>query len=343
MIRRLIESVAAATQCRDRDELDLAIARLVAGMVDPDRVTVYRVVLDGDDSRVQHRVTIARDGTITGADVRELRDLPRLREVPHWNECSLLADAVHWQGESGDGREKICSVYPLFGENELSRLLEIEFDAERPALRTRDARLVAAVLRIVDNHVSLLDYGERDTLTGLMNRRTFEATFEKVRDRSRALARDGGSTMPSWLGIVDIDRFKSINDRFGHLYGDEVLLLVARLVRESFRGADQLFRFGGEEFSIILDRCAASGATIAFERLRAEVESFAFPQIGRVTVSIGFTEIRPAEGSASAFERADAALYFAKNHGRNQVQGYEGLLAAGLVQEMVQASAVELF
>ncbi|HUN92567.1 MAG TPA: GGDEF domain-containing protein [Burkholderiaceae bacterium] len=342
-MRRLIESVAEATRCRDRDDLDEAIARLVAEMVDPDRVTLYRVISDGEAQRVQRRISIERGGHVVGLDATEPRLLPSLREVTHWNECQMLADAVHWQSEDSTGRERLFSVFPLFGESELSRLVEIELDAERPALRTRDARLIGAVLRVVANHVSLLDYGEKDTLTGLMNRRTFEATFEKVRDRARHMARDGNSTLPSWLGVLDIDKFKTINDRFGHLFGDEVLLLVARLMRESFRGADQLFRFGGEEFSIILDRCAEPGAAAAFERLRAAIENHPFPQVGRVTVSLGYTQIRDVEASATAFERADAALYFAKNNGRNQIQGYERLLEAGLVQEIINTSDVEMF
>jgi len=343
VMRRLIELVAEATQHRDRDDLDGAIARLVADLIDPDRVSVYRVVFDGREQRVQRRVTMVRGGATIGPDRVEPTTLPCVRDVEAWNECALLRDAVHSQGEDASGREVVCSLYPIFSENELGGLLEIEIDAARPALRTRDVRLITAVLRIVRNHLALLDYGERDTLTGMLNRKTFESTFSKVRDRVRAASRNGDSELPSWLGVVDIDNFKSVNDRFGHLFGDEVLLLVSRLMRDSFRGSDRMFRFGGEEFTIILDRTGEAGAAAAFERLRAAIENSIFPQVGRVTISLGFTLIGAEEAAASAFERADAALYFAKKNGRNQVQGYERLVQAGLLQAKELEADVEMF
>lgn len=341
MIRQVIESVAAATRNRDRDSLDVALVDLLSELVDPDRVTIYRVGSDGGEQRVYRRLTITRGGLLEHADGEE--PSRRLCDVESWQDCALRSDAAHWREVAEDGTPRLFSVYPVFGENELLRLIEIEFDESRSGLSARDARLIGAVLRIIANHLSLLDYGERDTLTGLMNRRTFEATFGKARDRSRALACEPARSAPSWLGIVDIDRFKTINDRFGHLFGDEVLLLIARRLRETFRGAEQLFRFGGEEFSVILDRSPEAGAAAAFERLRAAIEGHVFPQVGSVTVSIGYTRILPAEAASSAFERADAALYFAKNHGRNQVRSHEHLLAAGELQLMVTASDVELF
>jgi len=342
-MRRLIELVAEATQHRDRDDLDAAIARLIADLIDPDKVTIYRVTFDGRNQRVERRVTIVRRGPTIGPDRVGPAALPCVRDVEAWNECALLRDAVHSQIENAEGREVQKSLYPIMAENELGGLLEIEFDAARPALRTRDARLIAAVLRIVRNHLALLDYGERDTLTGMLNRKTFEATFSKVRDRVRTASRNGDSELPSWLGVVDIDHFKLVNDRFGHLFGDEVLLLVSRLMRDCFRGADRMFRFGGEEFTIILDRTNEAGAATAFERLRAAIERTEFPQVGRVTVSLGFTVIGAEEAAASAFERADAALYFAKKNGRNQVQGYERLVATGLVQAKELEANIEMF
>src|SRR6202011_3687326 len=98
---------------------------------------------------------------------------------------------------------------------------------------------------------------------------------------------------PSWLALIDIDRFKSINDGYGHLFGDEVLLLVSQLMKRSFRGADQLFRFGGEEFVVLLDRASEPGAQIVLERLRTTIGEHEFPQVGQVTISVGYTRIDP--------------------------------------------------
>ncbi len=104
-----------------------------------------------------------------------------------------------------------------------------------------------------------------------------------------------------------------------------------------------MFRFGGEEFVIVLDAASAEGAGAAFERLRGAVADYRFPQIGRVTISLGFTQVQPGDSPAAAIERADAALYFAKHHGRNQVQQQERLIADGLLVAKALNAEVELF
>jgi diguanylate cyclase (GGDEF)-like protein len=145
------------------------------------------------------------------------------------------------------------------------------------------------------------------------------------------------------MGVIDIDHFKRVNDTYGHLIGDEVLLLLARLMRASFRFDDRLYRFGGEEF-VVLMRCTdAAAASLAFERLRSHVERHMFPQVGRITVSIGFTELKPGDTPSGAFERADKAVYFAKGQGRNQVRHHADLVAAGHLEDDTKVGDVELF
>jgi diguanylate cyclase (GGDEF)-like protein len=104
-----------------------------------------------------------------------------------------------------------------------------------------------------------------------------------------------------------------------------------------------MFRFGGEEFTILVERTSEGGAASAFERLRATIEAYKFPQVGRVTISAGMTRIEHDEASMSAFERADEALYFAKNHGRNQVHCYERLVAASLLRARQHQLDIEMF
>lgn len=335
---RIIESVAKATSLRDRDDLDAAVATMLHSFLKARAVTVYRVLNDGEVQRVARQISLRADGTrLDPEDLSDFDKLPTVQSELAWRECVLLHDIVHDETATGDGWR---SVFPLEGERGVIGILEIVADE---GLRAREASLVTAILQIVRNHLALLDYGERDTLTGLLNRKTFETTFGKQLARTQRLARDPGSDAPAWLGVVDIDRFKSINDVFGHLFGDEVLLLVARLIHHTFRGADQLFRFGGEEFIIVLDRALAAGAVSAFDRLRRAVETHVFPQVGGVTVSIGYTRILPHDGPASCIERADAALYYAKRNGRNQSHCYEALIASGKLTPKQAASEVELF
>ena len=147
----------------------------------------------------------------------------------------------------------------------------------------------------------------------------------------------------NWLGVIDIDHFKRVNDSYGHLIGDEVLLLMSRLMRSSFRFDDRLYRFGGEEF-VVLMRCAdGDAAAQAFERLRHNVERHLFPQVGRITVSIGFTELKAGDTPNGAFERADKAVYFAKQNGRNRLCDHDELVARGLLADESRSGDVELF
>jgi diguanylate cyclase (GGDEF)-like protein len=122
-----------------------------------------------------------------------------------------------------------------------------------------------------------------------------------------------------------------------------VLLLLSQLMQQCFRGADQLFRFGGEEFVIVLDDATDVGAQIAYERMRMAAATFEFPQVGRVTVSIGYSRIREDDGPASSIERADSALYYAKHNGRNRVCHFEALVASGALQAKSADGEAELF
>ena len=134
--------------------------------------------------------------------------------------------------------------------------------------------------------------------------------------------------------MLDLDHFKRVNDDFGHLYGDEILVHFANLMRTTFRSADQLYRFGGEEFVVIFGvEPRERGGEATLERFRRAVEAHRFPGVGKVTVSIGFARVADALTPAPILiDRADEALYYAKEHGRNRVCGWEALVAAGEVK-----------
>jgi len=339
----LLESLAGTTSHRDRDKIDLSVARMLHEFVDARQVVVYRLIDDGGAPRVQRRLLIDRDGHEFGPQQRPMSELPRLLDAAHWYECNLTQDAVHY--EAGTGRNApMGTVFPLPGETGAVGLIEIELEPGRESLRPRDVRLIGGVLRLLRNHLAVLDYGQRDTLTGLLNRKTFDHSFDKILERIRYQSREPGGASPGWFAIVDIDRFKSINDRFGHLFGDDVLLLVAQMMRQTFRGSDQLFRFGGEEFVIVLEAAQPANAEVALERFRRHIAEHEFPQIGRVTVSVGYTRIGDSDPAVTCFDRADAALYYAKEHGRNQVQCYERLIANGDLEKREEATAnIEFF
>lgn len=152
-----------------------------------------------------------------------------------------------------------------------------------------------------------------DGLTGLNNRRAFDLRLEEEFIRSR---RAGG---PLALALLDVDKFKTYNDAFGHPAGDEVLRKVAEILRQSGRPYDWSARYGGEEFAVILPSTSRDGALVIAERIRRSVQRAVWPN-RPITVSIGIavaaTDISSA---ADLLSRADKALYHSKESGRNRV------------------------
>jgi len=197
-----------------------------------------------------------------------------------------------------------------------------------PGLGTDFADRLAGIIAIcfenVVNHERLKHVSLTDPLTGVHNRRYFDQRMREEADRARR------SHRPISCLFVDVDRFKSINDRFGHPMGDEVLRGVAARVKGELRLSDALGRYGGEEFSVVLaDTDAATVASIA-ERVRAAIEGGEFRDSSGamipVTVSIGTATALPERTDDSArlavqlVSRADAAVYAAKDAGRNCVR-----------------------
>ena len=158
---------------------------------------------------------------------------------------------------------------------------------------------------------------ETDALTRLNNRRCFETNFEREFARSKRY----GS--PLSVAIIDIDFFKKINDTYGHLCGDFVLREVAYRMLNNFRQTDFVFRYGGEEFAVILTETALPNAEIPLERLRKQIENSIFMFNGekiKVTISVGISSNLNCEDAWTMFEKADKVLYEAKNSGRNRIK-----------------------
>ncbi len=152
-----------------------------------------------------------------------------------------------------------------------------------------------------------------DHLTGLFNRVHVEAMIE------RTLASMRRKHESSSLLMLDVDYFKKVNDQFGHETGDHVLKTIATLMQQQVRSSDTVARWGGEEFMIILPHTEVSGALCLAEKIRSRIESTAMGRAGSCTVSIGLTAFRPEDSRTDVVERADSALYQAKNSGRNRV------------------------
>ena len=198
--------------------------------------------------------------------------------------------------------------------------------------------VITGIFNVYRNYQSLLDYSERDALTGLLNRKTFD---EHLLRFASSVQVSSSAHMP-WLAVIDIDHFKQVNDRFGHLFGDEVLILVANLLRTSFNAQHRIFRFGGEEFVVLMPPMNREEAYASLEKFRMTVGGHDFPQVGNVTVSVGFAGAKLCS-PVEILGQADQALYYAKEHGRNQVCHFEALQQEGLLRAQVSHDDVELF
>ncbi len=172
-------------------------------------------------------------------------------------------------------------------------------------------------------HRALEETARTDPLTGARNRLRLAEDLRTIRGR---MGRIGESQA---LIALDLDRFKAINDSLGHLAGDDVLRATVAAVRATIRAEDEIYRFGGEEFLVVMRVLAPEGAEAAAERIRQAVEDLAIPHPanvphGVVTVSLGAVLITPDDLAAPDdewFARADAALYRAKESGRNRTVG----------------------
>ena len=159
-----------------------------------------------------------------------------------------------------------------------------------------------------------------DPLTRLFNRRHFESEFEREYKRTKRYKDDLS------LAIIDIDFFKKINDTYGHSCGDYVLKEVAYVMNQNFRQTDEIFRYGGEEFVVLLTETPAQTACVPLERLRKKIENYIFRfdnQDIKVTISIGVSSNTDFEKAWEMFDDADRALYEAKNSGRNKTKSAE--------------------
>lgn len=178
--------------------------------------------------------------------------------------------------------------------------------------------------RLMEHRSKLEELSVRDGLTGLYNRREFDKRLQEEMQRSRRY------NHPFCLILIDVDRFKNVNDRYGHQAGDEVLIAVGDLVQLNVRPVDVVCRYGGEELAVILSETNEKGALIVAERIRRTVaESMTATPHGdtiQVTVSIGLAAFpRDGDTPAQIIKAADEALYAAKQEGRNLVRSHQRL------------------
>jgi two-component system cell cycle response regulator len=341
---QVIDTLALITRHHDRELLEKSLISTLAELLPSQEFRLYRVLAQMPNIEIA-LLSLARKGhVITPMDA--LNNPVSERLVPAILK-SVRTAAIVQSNEQGNGAQHL--IYPVFDKNDTIHGVLVQ-TTEQASIE--DQRFTHGLLKIYSNYLILLEESQKDKLTQLLNRetldreitRTIMAYAKKSQRQRQTGAQRADDNEQYWLCVADLDYFKRINDQFGHLYGDEVLILFSRLLKCIFREEDQIYRYGGEEFITIFKTRSQQAAQSVCERLRSTVANHVFPRIGQVTVSIGVVEITDQEGTSGVIDQADQALYFAKEHGRNQVHFHGDLLAAGLLKPLSEESnAVDFF
>lgn len=291
-----------------------SLARLCGGSVEAD-IQEYLAGLNDQLSYLRRFLESAETSEIKQRKRNNLLDQTVRQDVQaisqtvrHSTDINELKQAVNTQLESlvkainGHKKAEDQHIAELQRERHLllSRLSEMELRADQLRASAEEAHLKSRI----------------DPLTGLANRFAYDQHISNELERYQRYG------TPFSICVVDIDFFKRINDEYGHLAGDKVLRLMAKVLGSSLRNVDLVSRFGGEEFVILMPSTDAESACKAAEKVRKAVEQSPFNFQSRpvqITISIGVAEVNSSDTAETLFGRADSRLYEAKRNGRNQV------------------------
>ena len=342
----LLKHMVDMTGHRDHAMLDISVISAVQELAGAVQTRILSIAIVSGQQVLRARASIRRDRPARLEDALDGPAGEALTGHPVLMHC-LMERRPSAEALDNDGMRTLW--LPIWFGDKAGTCLEIRDD--KP-FADATVHMVGGIVGVYRNFQNLLDYSERDSLTGLLNRKTFDDQLARMLHGAQQQAarlpglperRQLGGQEQQWLAVIDVDHFKAVNDRFGHLYGDEVLILIANLLQSSFRAQDRVFRFGGEEFVVLLRSTTLDNTWKIIERFRTGVASHSFPQVGRVTVSVGFVAISPFESPVVTLGHADQALYHAKSSGRNCACHYDDLVSHGMVQAAASNDTAEFF
>jgi diguanylate cyclase len=333
----------------DEHERTLAFAEVALGQIKSLRQTavprnyeIWYVYATGYNSPLNKVIneTLARNGTLTEADLEQLYE-SYLSQIRTSDRIDKVGARVI--GEIDDVMNLITDGLGISAtyEESLSGATEkLKTTDSREQLRPIIESLVAATREMRETNKALEDRLQlskteisnlqqsldairaeslTDPLTGLGNRKYFDRSIERAVEQALL------NGEPLSLLMFDIDHFKSFNDSYGHLTGDQVLRLVALSLKQTIKGQDITARYGGEEFAVVLPSTGLRQALTVADHIRRAVMAKELKKkstgeiLGRVTISVGVSILKSTDDTDSLIERADACLYAAKRNGRNRV------------------------
>lgn len=332
----LLGKLGVMTSIRDTELLEQSLLRSLGPLLGVLDTSLYRL---DDNQKLARVIHYHRSREVEGNGmarmVERIEIVAQRPQMP--SDIFALTENVRLLGKPCTRKHEdlLKIAYPLFGGDEVCGYFV--FIRDREVAPNEDAT-IRGVLEVFSNYYALLDVSQRDRLTGLLNRQALENNFDRIwtammRPDSFTETDIGRRSQPPgryWLAVIDIDHFKAVNDNYGHMVGDEVLLLVARLMQTTFRAGDLIYRYGGEEFVAIIAAENDALARNVFERVRLAIEAHSFPRVEHLTISIGYAEVDPNLLPLEVLSRADRSLYRAKQDGRNLVYDFQQLVERGI-------------
>ena len=336
-----IEHIVRLTDHRDRDLLELTLSKALLDLLPVSRIVIARVMSEEVESRWLEvaRLDAKGGGRVIDPLRVDFQSLVKLEDASDRLKCLQLRDRIEiaWAGPDGPR----INMLPLFSQLRDDDQGVLELHSEGP-LSDENLQMVDNLRRIYRNMYSLLEYSDRDAMTGLLNRKSlddafYSAVLEDIEDAASTPANDASSDLERrhrvpanyWLGSAKLDNFGLIAEHHGRAAAEEVLSRVARILSNTFRTYDRLYRFSNDHFGVLLHCPDEALVLAAFERFRASVEKYTFHKVGRVTVSCGFTTVLADDSPSSGIEKTEKAVDFARRSGGNKACSYLGLARRG--------------
>jgi len=344
MDETILNSVIEITNKRDTDSLELSMTLALVEQVECLRVVIYKRLNIKNNLTIRSNVEVIVDKEKSKHEWLKPKVINTISA--ELKSCFEFSCPIHNKLENEDEE----NWHPIAIEQTTEAVIYIH----SKKLSREQQVLLNGFCRIYENYLSILKESECDKLTGLFNRQTFEKKVQRFIEKKSKKQRedpfsenrrDNVQKSHTWLAIIDIDHFKQVNDKFGHVCGDEVLLAFAQLMKNLFRKEDLLFRFGGEEFILVMEAATPQMLHNKLNEFRSTVANHPFPFVETLTASIGFTLLDPNMFISSTIDKADKALYYAKDNGRDSVHYFEELIVQKLLKgdEPGMNSPIELF
>ena len=349
MDNKILQSVIRITEQRDVDSLEYGLVATLAELLPLKAASLYKPTNQVPGNGIEKVIGVAVDVDESGEE-RYIWDneICIVSSNKYLDQCLSEKEEVIYKNK----RDNLYYfISPVICDKNIISVIEISSSEDIGNFKG----LISGFTRIYENYLYILNKSEQDKLTGLFNRHSFDVKLDRLlqiqRNRQKKGIRKGAlhesrRLLPdssAWLVIIDIDHFKRINDTYGHVCGDEVLLTLSQIMKKFFRNSDLLFRFGGEEFVIILEPIPQDMAERTLERFRATVAEYKFPLVDKLTVSGGYIKITEKDYPPTIIEQADQALYYAKENGRNQISNFESLVESGKLSKPYTGGEVDLF